>query len=85
MFTFPEHAVRLKNRGPLLADKVRATLTGLPGLAPGGRGWRSDREAAEGIDAKIEDLDPVALDGELKQEVTGTQRYGPGSNSWEAA
>ena len=57
----------LKNRGPLLVDKVRGYFDRLPEWL---RGQVTIRVEKQKVDAKINDLDPVALDSELKQEVT---------------
>ena len=57
----------LKNRGPLLVDKVRGYFDRLPA-------WFRDRVTIriekQKVDAKINDLDLTALDSELRQEVT---------------
>ena len=57
----------LKNKGPLLVDKVRGYFDRLPT-------WLRDmvtiRVEKQKVDAKINDLDLTALESELKQEVT---------------
>jgi hypothetical protein len=58
---------QLKNKGPLLVDKVRGYFDRLPEWL---RGQITVRIEKQKVDAKIDDLDPVALDSELKQEVT---------------
>jgi hypothetical protein len=66
----------LKNRGPLLVDKVRGYFDRLP---PWLRDRITIRVEKQNIDAKIDDLDPTALESELKQTVTDerlrTNRY----------
>jgi hypothetical protein len=66
----------LKNRGPLLVDKVRGYFDRLP---PWLREMTTIRVEHQKVDAKIDDLDPVALNSELKQELTDeklrTNRY----------
>ena len=57
----------LKNKGPLLVDKIRGYFDRLPEWL---RGQVTIRVEKQKVDAKINDLDPVALDSELKQEVT---------------
>ena len=58
---------QLKNRGPLLVDKVRGYFDRLPP-------WLRDRVTfrieKQKVDAKIDDVDPFALESELRQEVT---------------
>jgi hypothetical protein len=56
-----------KNRGPLLVDKLRGYFDRLPEWL---RGQITIRVEKQKVDAKIEELDPIALDSELKQEVT---------------
>jgi hypothetical protein len=66
----------LKNKGPLLVDKVRGYFDRLP---PWLRDKITIRVEKQKVDAKISDLDPAALESELKQEVTDeklrTNRY----------
>jgi hypothetical protein len=66
----------LKNKGPLLVDKLRGYFDRLP---PWLREKITVRVEKQKVDAKIDDLDPTALDSELKQEVTDeklrTNRY----------
>src|SRR5580765_975719 len=66
----------LKNKGPLLVDKLRGYFDRLP---PWLREKITVRVEKQKVDAKIDDLDPLALDSELKQEVTDeklrTNRY----------
>ena len=66
----------LKNKGPLLVDKVRGYFDRLP---PWLRDMVTIRVEKQKVDAKISDLDPAALESELKQEVTDeklrTNRY----------
>jgi len=66
----------LKNKGPLLVDKVRGWFDQLPAWFKGQVTIRAEKQK---VDAKIDDLDPVALDSELKQDVTDeklrTNRY----------
>jgi hypothetical protein len=67
---------QLKNPGPLLVDKVRGYFDRLPP-------WLRDRVTIriekQKVDAKINELDPSALESELRQEVTDdklrTNRY----------
>src|SRR5580765_1446083 len=66
----------LKNKGPLLVDKLRGYFDRLP---PWLREKITVRVEKQKVDAKIDDLDPLALDSELKQELTDeklrTNRY----------
>jgi hypothetical protein len=66
----------LKNKGPLLVDKVRGWFDQLPAWFKGQVTIRAEKQK---VDAKIDDLDPAALDSELKQELTDeklrTNRY----------
>src|SRR4029077_839825 len=66
----------LKNKGPLLVDKLRGYFDRLP---PWLREMITIRVEHQKVDAKISDLDPAALESELKQEVTDeklrTNRY----------
>src|SRR5258707_11446230 len=57
----------LKNKGPLLVDKLRGYFDRLP---PWLRDVITIRVEKQKVDAKISDLDPAALDSELKQELT---------------
>ena len=57
----------LKNKGPLLVDKVRGYFDRLP---PWLRDVVTIRVEKQKVDAKINDLDITALESELKQEVT---------------
>jgi hypothetical protein len=57
----------VKNPGPLLVDKLRGYFDQLP---PWLRGQITIRVEKQNIDAQIDDLDPTALDSELKQTVT---------------
>lgn len=57
----------LKNKGPLLVDKVRGYFDRLP---PWLRDVVTVRVEKQKVDAKITDLDASALESELKQEVT---------------
>ena len=57
----------LKNKGPLLVDKVRGYFDRLP---PWLRDKITVRIEKQKVDAKISDLDPSALESELRQEVT---------------
>jgi len=57
----------LKNKGPLLVDKLRGYFDRLP---PWLREKITVRVEKQKVDAKIDDLDPLALDSELKQDVT---------------
>jgi hypothetical protein len=57
----------LKNKGPLLVDKLRGYFDRLPDWL---RGQLTIRVEHQKVDAKISDLDPAAIDSELKQEVT---------------
>ncbi len=57
----------LKNKGPLLVDKVRGYFDRLP---PWLRDVVTIRVEKQKVDAKITDLDASALESELKQEVT---------------
>ena len=58
---------QLKNRGPLLVDKVRGYFDRLP---PWLRDVITIRVEKQKVDAKINDLDLGALESELRQEVT---------------
>jgi len=79
-------ALTLKNKGPLLVDKVRGYFDRLP---PWLRDRITIRVEKQNIDAKIDDLDSGALESELKQTVTDerlrTNRYlgdgAPGSGN----
>jgi hypothetical protein len=66
----------LKNKGPLLVDKVRGYFDRLP---PWLRDRITIRVEKQKVDAKITDLDGSALESELRQEVTDeklrTNRY----------
>jgi hypothetical protein len=66
----------LKNKGPLLVDKVRGWFDRLPDWFKSQVTIRVEKQK---VDAKIEELDQSALDSELKQEVTDekllTNRY----------
>ena len=66
----------LKNRGPLLVDKIRGYFDRLPEWL---RGQITVRVEKQKVDAKISELDADALESELKQEVTDeklkTNRY----------
>jgi hypothetical protein len=66
----------LKNKGPLLVDKVRGYFDRLP---PWLRDVITIRVEKQKVDAKITDLDLTALESELKQDVTDeklrTNRY----------
>jgi hypothetical protein len=66
----------LKNKGPLLVDRVRGYFDRLP---PWLREMVTIRVEKQKVDAKISDLDSAALTSELKQEVTDeklrTSRY----------
>ena len=66
----------LKNKGPLLVDKVRGYFDRLP---PWLRDMVTIRIEKQKVDAKINDLDITALESELRQEVTDeklrTNRY----------
>jgi hypothetical protein len=76
----------LKNSGPLLVDKLRGYFDRLP---PWLRDRITIRVEKQNIDAKIDDLDPTALESELKQTITDerlrTNRYlgdgAPGSGN----
>jgi hypothetical protein len=57
----------LKNKGPLLVDKLRGYFDRLPDWL---RGQLTIRVEHQKVDAKISDLDPAAIDSELKQTVT---------------
>jgi hypothetical protein len=58
----------LKNPGPLLVDKLRGYFDRLPEWLRGQLTIRIEHQ--KGIDAKLLDLDPTAIDSELKQTVT---------------
>ena len=58
---------QLKNKGPLLVDKLRGYFDRLPEWL---RGQLTIRVEHQKVDAKIDDLDPAAIDSELKQTVT---------------
>ena len=58
---------QLKNRGPLLVDKVRGYFDRLP---PWLRDRLTFRIEKQKVDARINDLDIDALESELRQEVT---------------
>jgi hypothetical protein len=60
-------AHRLKNRGPLLVDKVRGYFDRLPEWF---RAKLTIRVEKQKVDAEITDIDPGALESSLKQEVT---------------
>ena len=57
----------LKNKGPLLVDKLRGYFDQLPDWF---KGQFTVRVEHQKVDAKISDLDPAAIDSQLKQEVT---------------
>jgi hypothetical protein len=67
----------LKNKGPLLVDKARGGY--FDRLPPWLREMITIRVEKQKVDAKIDDIDPAALDSELKQEFTDeklrTNRY----------
>ena len=58
----------MKNPGPLLVDKVRGYFDRLPDWLRGQLTVRIEHQT--GIDAKLDDLDPTAIDSELKQTLT---------------
>jgi hypothetical protein len=58
----------LKNPGPLLVDKLRGYFDRLPEWLRGQLTIRIEHQ--KGIDAQLTDLDPTAIDSELKQTVT---------------
>jgi hypothetical protein len=58
---------RVKNRGPLLVDKVRGYFDRLPEWF---RTKLTIRVEKQKVDAEVTDIDPSALESSLKQEVT---------------